>query len=425
MGACGDAKVDSGATSTSASGVSSTATPAVSAVNSQSPDPKRGAALLTKFECWRCHEGTTKASTIPVAAPVEPTPEAMVKADNQHCFDCHRRIIAGSYKAPKPSTTERWKKNVEALVHVPSLTGAHRRFKRSWIEGFLAKPHDLRPRLSPTMPKLPLSPTELRDLAAFLVPEEKPSSPPTITKAAVAEGRALFENKGCPSCHFMTGTGSLKGNPAKKADEKGLSDAQRLAPDLRFARDRMAFETIVTWVRKPQSIKEDTAMPETPMSEEEAQKIATFIIGEELSPIEPQKIPTRLPVLTRQVSYEELKNKLFNKICWHCHSDADYAIGDGGPGNTGGFGFVPRGLNLAAYDGILSGSTDDKGELRSIFEPMPDGTPRLVAALLARWKEEAGGEDTNIRGMPLGMPALSPEDVQLVETWVAQGHSPD
>ena len=68
---------------------------------------------------------------------------------------------------------------------------------------------------------------------------------------------------------------------------------------------------------------------------------------------------------------------------------------------------------------------DDTGERRSIFEPMADGTTRLVAALVARWAEEAGKEDPAIRGMPLGMPSLSPEDVQLVETWIAQGHSPD
>ncbi len=30
-----------------------------------------------------------------------------------------------------------------------------------------------------------------------------------------------------------------------------------------------------------------------------------------------------------------------------------------------------------------------------------------------------------VRGMPLGLPSLSPEDLQLVESWIAQGHLPD
>jgi hypothetical protein len=57
----------------------------------------------------------------------------------------------------------------------------------------------------------------------------------------------------------------------------------------------------------------------------------------------------------------------------------------------------------------------------SVFRPTKDGTPRLVAALIARQKEEAGLVDPEVRGMPLGLPALSAKEVQLVESWVAQG----
>ncbi|MEZ4300134.1 MAG: cytochrome c [Polyangiaceae bacterium] len=410
----------------SASASAATSASASAASTSTDPDPKRGAELVVKFECARCHDGLKRASPIPLPASTAEPVFNIGKPDNQHCFHCHAEILAGRYSGPSPSVTERWKANVEHLREVPSLTGTHQRFRRAWIESFLAKPHDLRPRLAPTMPRLALSPAQIRDIAAFLVPEEKPAAdPPAPSKEVVREGRAIFENKGCPACHTMSGTGPLRGGTAPTKGERNLTPAMRLAPDLRHTRDRMAFATIKTWVQKPQSIKSDTLMPETPMSDDDAEKIASFLIGEPLSPEELPKMPTRLPVLERHVSYQELRDRLFNKICWHCHSDEDYAIGDGGPGNTGGFGFTPRGLNLAAYDGILSGSIDDEGERRSIFTPMPDGTPRLVAALVARWLEEAGKEDPAIRGMPLGMPALSAEDVQLVETWIAQGHSPD
>lgn len=434
-GGCGDhassgstapAPPASGAASApSASGTSSASTSASAA---SAPDPKRGAELVVKLQCARCHDGLRRASPVPLPEPPaeEATAADVTKPDNQHCFHCHAAILDGRYKAPKPSTTERWKRNVEHLRDVPTLTGAHQRFKRSWIEAFLTKPHDLRPRLAPTMPRLALTPAQVRDVAAFLVPDaaEAPAAPPPATED-IALGRALFENKGCPSCHVLTGTAPFKTGTLPRPDEKGITAAMRLAPDLRHARDRMALATIVRWVQKPASIKPDTLMPETPMSDDEARKIAAFVTGVDLAPEEPRKVPARLPVLTRHVTYAELQERIFNKICWHCHSDADYAIGDGGPGNTGGFGFAPRGLNLAAYDGILSGSLDDEGERRSVFEPMADGTPRLVAALVARWAEESGREDPAIRGMPLGMPSLSPEDVQLVETWIAQGHSPD
>jgi hypothetical protein len=59
---------------------------------------------------------------------------------------------------------------------------------------------------------------------------------------------------------------------------------------------------------------------------------------------------------------------------------------------------------------------------RSVFAPVQDGTPRLVAHLWARHTEEAGRPVPGIRGMPLGLPALPPEDIQLVvESWIAQG----
>jgi cytochrome c2 len=426
---CGDRTSTSGPTgaapATSSSGSSGPA--AVAPPTESAPDPQRGAELVVKFECARCHDGVAKASPIRLPAPAAEEKTADVTAvDNKHCFHCHAAILDGRYKAPKPQTTERWKRNVEHLRDVPTLTGAHRRFRRSWIEAYLTKPHDLRPRLAPSMPRLALTAAQVRDVAAFLVPEEKEPAPsPPPSKEVIREGRELFEKKGCPSCHVVGGAEPFKTGTPPREGEKGITAAMRLAPDLRHARARMEYTTIVRWVQKPGSIKPDTLMPETPMSDEEAQKIAAFVVGVELAPVEPKKIPARLPVLERRVSYGELKDHIFNKICWHCHSDADYAIGDGGPGNEGGFGFVPRGLNLAAYDGILSGSLDDKGERRSIFEPMADGTPRLVAALVARWGEEAGKEDPAIRGMPLGMPSLPAEDVQLVETWIAQGHSPD
>jgi hypothetical protein len=40
---------------------------------------------------------------------------------------------------------------------------------------------------------------------------------------------------------------------------------------------------------------------------------------------------------------------------------------------------------------------------------------------MARYGEEAGTPNPNVRGMPLGLPPLPLEDIQLVETWIAQG----
>ena len=131
-------------------------------------------------------------------------------------------------------------------------------------------------------------------------------------------------------------------------------------------------------------------------------------------------MPARLPILARKVTYDEVATRVLRKTCWHCHGEPDFERGDGGPGNSGGFGFKGRGLNLSDYPSTFAGFLDDKGRRTSVFATSKDGTSYLVAAMIARQREEAG-EEPDIRGMPLGLPALSAEDVQLVETWIAQG----
>ena len=416
VAACGERSSPTGSTPPQATSAVTAATSATSAASAApvGPDPARGAKLVTQFECARCHDGVP-------GAPPRPAMAAETQPDSKHCVHCHQAIRDGHFRAPRAEATQRWRKNVELLCDVPSLAGVGR-LQRGWVEGFLLRPVDLRPRLAPSMPRLELTPEQARDIAAFLVPEAGPSAAAPV--ASLERGEALFEERGCMSCHLYSG--ALPPPPAGKGrpDERGISVAMRLAPDLRHARARMTPPVVAAWLRDPRSIKPDTLMPAVPLNEDEIAALVRFVLTAPLAPVEPPVRPARLPVLARKVHYEEVKQRVFNKVCWHCHSDADYAIGDGGPGNTGGFGFRPRGLNLGAYEGIASGSLDDEDERRSVFEPMADGSPRLLASLLARQAEEAGGEGA-LRGMPLGLPALSPEEIQLVESWVAQGHLPD
>jgi hypothetical protein len=138
--------------------------------------------------------------------------------------------------------------------------------------------------------------------------------------------------------------------------------------------------------------------------------------------VEVKPVPARLPLLDRKVTYDEVATRVFRRTCWHCHGEPDFERGDGGPGNSGGFGFKGRGLNLSDYASTFAGLIDDTGKRVSVFAPAPGagGASHLVEALLARQREEAG-EQPAVRGMPLGLPALAPEEIQLVESWVAQG----
>jgi len=177
----------------------------------------------------------------------------------------------------------------------------------------------------------------------------------------------------------------------------------------------------MAWLRNPRAVKKTTLMPQTPMTEAEASDLAAFVLRTPLTPPTPTAMPKRLPLLQRRVAFEQVKEAILDVTCRHCHGNPDAARGDGGPGNSGGFGFAPRRIDVSSYDQLMSGHIDANGERRSLFEKLDDGTPLLVAALWARHSEVRGKPRPGVRGMPLGLPPLSPQLIQLVESWIAQG----
>ncbi len=365
-------------------------------------DPMHGKQLIGDLQCNRCHEGT--------GAPPPPA--------NKQCVQCHADIVAGKFKAA-PALLAKWRPVVEDLTDAPSLTGTDKRLRREWVASYLAKPHDLRPGLSPSMPRLALEPSQIADLAAYLVlAETKPEAAP---RGDLDAGRRLLESK-CTTCHAMSGVPGLAISPVPAGlKPEQLVLGRRLAPDLRFVRERQLPSQTAAWLRDPIAVKADSAMPRIPLTEAEVQSLTAFLHTRPLESVAPKPRVARPPLLTRKVTFAEVDKRVFHRTCWHCHSEPDYAIGDGGPGNSGGFGFKPRGLNLSDFNGIAAGFLDDKGERASVFAPGPDGVPRLVASLLARHAEEAGAETGPVRGMPLAYPPLALDEIQLVDSWIAQG----
>lgn len=365
-------------------------------------DPERGRSLVEKFECSRCHDGTGLAS-----APLE-----------KHCITCHQEIWTDKFKA-KPDKIEKWKKTVVHYLNAPSLASAGERLDKGHIQAFLLKPHKLRPNMISSMPRLRISEQEAADVAAFLTKDAKPTNEAPSGDAVA--GRSVLESKACGTCHVFTGVPELPMKPQLTTPWQKGNDAIELAPDLRFVRERMTFGTVVRWLLDPTKLAPGTLMPKLNLTEKEAKDAATYLLGAKLEPPPKKPMPARLPVLEKKVSFEDVDREVLQKTCRHCHTNPDIARGDGGPGMTGGFGFVPRKLDFSTYESTNGGLLDLKGERMSVFSKTKDGTPLLVASVLARHKEESGEIDPDVRGMPLGLPALTPEQVQIVESWVAQG----
>lgn len=371
----------------------------------EAADPGRGKELVLAYQCNRCHDGTGHE-----AAP-----------QNKHCVHCHKDIVEDRFQAPAASIA-RWKPRVKELADAPSLEAVGKRFSRTWVREYLLQPSDLRPHLQQYMPRLAISTKDADDIAAYLVPEVETANDAAIAGADLGKGRQLLDTKGCGACHVFTGVAAIVNSPPPAMDGRELERAHRLAPDLRVARERMSAAKMVAWLADPRAVKPDSAMPKIALAAAEVRDLAGYIMTAELAAAPNRPKLARLPVLGRKVTFKEVDEKVFHRTCWHCHSEPDYNIGDGGPGNTGGFGFKPRRLVLTDYNGVTAGFVDAAGERQSVFAKDAEGVPRLVRALMARHEEEEQNAPTGeVRGMPLGYDALSLEDVQLVETWIAQG----
>jgi mono/diheme cytochrome c family protein len=334
---------------------------------------------------------------------------------------CHVAIFAGGLDAEYGAeVTAKWREEIKHLTLVPNLRSGATRFKRDWLIAYLQRPHDLRPRLNSMMPRLKVSALEAGQLADWLIGHEQ-AEQPMPTGADAARGLALMGERGCMSCHTFGGAPAIPASaiPVEVPADR-LAEAMLLAPDLRYTRERLRPLDLVDWLKDPAAVRPDARMPTIPLTEQERADIAAALLTTPLEAVKIVTPPARLPLLTREVTYEEVEQRVFQKICWHCHADPDFVDGDGGPGNTGGFGFKARGVQLGDEVGVQSGRLGEDGKRHSLFEAAPDGLPWLVSVMVARHVEVGGGEVPGVRGMPLGLTPMGWEEIQLVESWIAQ-----
>jgi cytochrome c2 len=363
-------------------------------------DAARGKTLVGTYECNRCHGGTG----LPDPAP------------GAQCAGCHAGILAGTIKAQHPDNPA-----IHYYVDAPKLSQLGQTLRASWLAAFLLEPVKVSPHRLEWMPRLAMTAADANDIGAYLV-----SGAPVVAEPPLGDperGKQLAPRKGCFMCHEFTGAtrgqGTMEG-PLPVPPEV-LARGVGGAPDLRLARERVRPDTLVDWIKNPHGVRQDAIMPTLGVSTEEAADLAAYVLATPLGPAPAPAPPLqRLPVLERKVTYEEVGEKVFRTSCVHCHEN-------GGPGNTGGFGFPPRGVDVTTYPAILRGYLATGGSHASLLdrEPILDtlGGSRLVAALAARSEETAGRPTPRVRGMPMGLPPLTPEQIQLVETWVAQARS--
>jgi hypothetical protein len=211
--------------------------------------------------------------------------------------------------------------------------------------------------------------------------------------------------------------------------------AAKLAPNLRYVRDRTRRDVLVAWIMDPKKVLPTTTMPSLVASREEAEALRDFILyaDPQLSPV--PALPDEPPpaILDRTVTYEEMKARTLGKVCVHCHMN-DYER-DPGPGNRGGLGYAGVRLKMRTYEALVSGAVDAKGQAYSVLVARPgEKVPPVIAAMLRRKREALRDQiaphadhalpdypPNEPVGMPMALPAMTDEETSILATWIAQG----
>jgi len=398
-----------------------------------------GKAVMTRAQCNRCHDVTDAAG---LGRGIPAADRAV------HCVNCHTWILGtkGDQAAIDAQLQifpdwERYLDTIEHLTRLPDLGTLTRRVDPAFVRGFLDAPVDLRPHLEESMIPLRLSSREKDAIVTYLtalngidaVSMGRAHHQPKSSPERVAAGRLKFVNYGCPTCHLV---GNARLIPAlDRPFYAALDGPTLLAPNLRHVARRIPRDRLVAFIVSPQAVDPETAMPPISIQKADAELIADFLLG--FSP-PTKRAPSPLmdvPVMKREVLYDEVFDEILGKICVHCHMNARRNGGDGGAGNTGGLGYAGVGLDLETYAGLKRGMIRN-GERVSILDPVAPGKPPiLLEALLRRHREAARDQrppfqdytgdgpriDPTRPGMPLGLPALPLHQLRLIKTWLAAG----
>lgn len=107
-----------------------------------------------------------------------------------------------------------------------------------------------------------------------------PVAPPAAPTTPPADGRALFLSLGCTTCHRHDGLGlDYEGLDAGTGQTGGQLVGSFGAPDLTHYRPDPQF--LRRWLRDPEAIRPDTAMPNFHLSDEAIEALIAFLAADD------------------------------------------------------------------------------------------------------------------------------------------------
>ena len=208
----------------------------------------RGRHLIELSRCVLCHDiqGIPEFLTLPELEPPTPEPSFEFLAYDLRCLTCHSIQGRGG-------------------TYAPDLTSEGSRLQENWIAQFVESPDMVRP-LSQQMPKFNITEEEAELIASYIKSERQDTRIPAeipggaVTPGEIQQGREVFQNKGCFSCHTVEeGEGGVVG------------------PELAAVGERLSTGYLWFHLKNPHDLNPYSAEPDFMLTDEEARALAAYL----------------------------------------------------------------------------------------------------------------------------------------------------
>lgn len=268
-----------------------------------------------RFGCTVCHGGQGEATTFRDAAhlPIEHWRDTMKPREliEANCGMCHRErqpkdtFVLGAGRKILAESGCVACHNIPGFyqdeVRAPRLESIGETVRPDWLGNWLTDPKSY---LSESrMPNFRLSPEEVEGLSAFLLSQNDTapldSSSVDWSKADPEQGRVLFRESRCVSCHML--------------DDRGGT----LGPDLSKVGSKLRREWLYSYIKDPMRDQPDTLMLRYRFSEDQLRDLTEYIM-EDLNDPEAPKTPPEIRFFN-PATIEGGRQAFTRHGCYSCH----------------------------------------------------------------------------------------------------------
>jgi cytochrome c2 len=327
---------------------------------------------VERYGCTVCHGGLGPATDY-VRAGHRPAPgveRAMrpLETIEANCGACHRSLEPPD--APRLAEGRRLVVDSGCVAcheipgfegvsfHGPALDSLGYKVRAGWLQGWLKDPKGYL--ANSKMGNFRLTTDEIGSLRAFLLSQKAEAPRPAVgvdwKKADTDDGRFLFRELGCFSCHAVNGRGGTMG------------------PDLTLIGDKVRREWLFSFLKDPHRTQPETAMLQYRLTDDQIRDLTVYLLEEyRTSGGEAESAPAPYQEAAAVAAGREV---FIRRGCYGCHQlDGVREKGKIGPSLAG---IADRDPEQLPYGGKAVRRTAENYIFLKLRQPDALGSPSLM-----------------------------------------------